>query len=259
MGRCTDYRCRFGSIMSSYKEFATIYDALMTDIPYDKYVQKIVSCVENVQGKSLLDIGCGTGVLSAKFAVQGFLVQAVDLSEEMLAMASERFQKEGIQIPLIHSSMTDLEGFYDVDVAILAIDSLNYLHDEEEVLQTFVGIYQSLAKGGQLFFDVHSLFKMDELFLDGPFTYEDENVAYIWHTEPGEHPHSVYHDLTFFIKNKNGSYDRFEESHFQRSFSTDLYLELLQQAGFSKVEVSADWTDENPQQESERIFFRAIK
>lgn len=245
--------------MSSYKEFAHIYDALMTDIPYDNYVHKVVSCVENVKGKSLLDIGCGTGVLSAKFAEQGFLVQAVDLSEEMLAMASERFQNEGYQIPLFHVSMTELEGFQDLDVAILSIDSLNYLEDEDQVLQTLHNIYQLLTEDGQLFFDVHSIFKMDELFLDGPFTYEDENVAYIWHTEEGEHPHSIYHDLTFFMKNTNGSYDRFEESHFQRSFDVSTYLSFLQQAGFTRIEVTADWTNESPKVDSERIFFHAIK
>jgi len=212
-----------------------------------------------VEGKSLLDIGCGTGVLSAKFAEQGFLVQAVDLSEEMLAMASERFQKEGYSIPLFHMSMVDLEGFQDLDIAILSIDSLNYLEDEEQVLQTLQNIYQLLTEGGQLFFDVHSIFKMDELFLDGPFTYEDENVAYIWHTEEGESPHSVYHDLTFFMKNANGSYDRFEENHFQRSYDVSTYLTFLQQAGFTRIEVTADWKNELPKKDSERIFFHAIK
>lgn len=245
--------------MSSYKEFAHIYDALMTDIPYDNYVNKVLSCVENVTGKALLDIGCGTGVLSAKLMAEGFMVQAVDLSEEMLSMAADRFQKEGYHIPLFQMSMTDLEGFHDVDVALVSIDSLNYLEVEEQVVQTFEGIYQSLKEGGQLFFDVHSLYKMDELFLDGPFTYEDENVAYIWHTELGEEPHSVYHDLTFFMRKENGLYERFEESHFQRTYSVNNYITWLTQVGFSKVNVTADWTNDEPTNTSERIFFHVTK
>jgi ubiquinone/menaquinone biosynthesis C-methylase UbiE len=245
--------------MSSYKEFAHIYDALMTDIPYDNYVHKVLSCVDNAIGKSLLDIGCGTGVLAAKFSNQGFQVQAVDLSEEMLSMASDRFQKSGIDIPLFHMSMTDLEGFQDIDVAILSIDSLNYLETEEDVQQTIQGAYAALKDGGQLFFDVHSIHKMDELFMDGPFTYEDEDVAYIWHTDAGEHPHSVYHDLTFFMKTANGLYERFEESHFQRSYDVDDYVTWLRQAGFSEVQVTADWTDQPPTETSQRIFFHAVK
>jgi len=245
--------------MSSYKEFAHIYDALMTDIPYDDYVHKVLSCVEDAPGKSLLDIGCGTGVLSAKFLAQGFLVQAIDLSEEMLSMAADRFQREDANIPLYHMSMSELEGFQGIDVAVIAIDSLNYLEDEEEVKQTFQGIYQSLKDGGQLFFDVHSLYKMDELFLDGPFTYEDEDIAYIWHTEAGESPHSVYHDLTFFMKTANGLYERFEESHFQRSYEVNNYIAWLKQVGFSEVTVTADWTNESPTVTSERIFFHVIK
>lgn len=245
--------------MSSYKEFAHIYDALMTDIPYDNYVHKVLSCVGNVKGKALLDIGCGTGVLSAKLAAEGFMVQAVDLSEEMLSMAADRFQKENCHIPLFQMSMADLEGFHDMDVALLSIDSLNYLETEEQVVQTFQGIYESLKEGGQLFFDVHSLFKMDELFLEGPFTYEDEDVAYIWHTEEGKEPHSVYHDLSFFMRKENGLYERFEESHFQRTYPISSYVTWLKQVGFSEVSVTADWTDDEPTDTSERIFFRVKK
>ena len=245
--------------MTSYKEFAYIYDSLMTDIPYDQYVHKVLSFAGKAEGKSLLDIGCGTGVLSTKFADRGFQVQAVDLSEEMLAMAANRFQQEGHHIPLFQMSMAELEGFHDIDVAIIAIDSLNYLEEEEEVLQTFKAIHESLKEGGLLMFDVHSLYKVDGIYLDGPFTFEDEEAAYIWHTEEGEHPHSVYHDLTFFIKTENGLYERFEESHFQRTYEVSSYLSWLKQAGFTDICITADWTESAPSESSERIFFKAVK
>jgi hypothetical protein len=174
-------------------------------------------------------------------------------------MAADRFQTEGFHIPLFQMSMTDLEGFHDMDVALLSIDSLNYLEDEDQVTQTFQGIYQSLKDGGQLIFDVHSVYKMDNLFLDGPFTYEDEEVAYIWHTEAGEQPHSVYHDLTFFLKMSNGLYERFEENQFQRTYTMGQYINWLKTVGFSEISVTADWTDDSPTDTSERIFFQAIK
>lgn len=245
--------------MSSYTDFARLYDALMTDIPYDQYVAKVLAIIENPHGKSLLDIGCGTGVLAEKFAQKGFLVQALDLSEDMLAVAEQRFQKNKLNIPLYCMSMTEMNGIENLDVAIIAIDSLNYLGSEIEVKETFAAVFSSLKNGGHFFFDVHSLFKMNELFLNGPFTFEDENLAYIWHTEKGELPHSVYHDLTFFTKNEDGLYERFEESHFQRTFDVQKYTSLLEDQGFSSIQVLADWTSNSPSPESERLFFHAIK
>ncbi len=245
--------------MSSYTEFARIYDELMTDIPYDLYVEKVLEACKQPNGKSLLDIGCGTGVLSSKFANAGFDVQAVDLSEEMLSMAQQRFAKNQQQIPLFCMSMSELNGFEEIDVAVIAIDSLNYLSEKQKVVDTFSVVYSSLKKGGHLFFDVHSLFKMDELFLDGPFTYENENQAYIWHTEAGEYPHSVHHDLTFFVKTESGLYERFEEHHVQRTYSVQQYVTWLKEQGFTSIHIGADWSNQSPTETSERIFFHAIK
>lgn len=245
--------------MSSYTDFARLYDVLMQDIPYDKYVAKILATIDNPNGKSLLDIGCGTGVLTEKLAQQGFLVQGLDLSEDMLAVAEQRLQSVNTHIPLYCMSMTEIAGIEDLDVALIAIDSLNYLSSEDEVKETFASVFSSLKKGGHFFFDVHSLYKMNEIFLNGPFTFEDENLAYIWHTEKGENPHSVYHDLTFFVKNDSDLYERFEESHFQQSFEENTYRTWLKELGFSNIEVLADWNFESPSSNSERLFFHAIK
>ena len=99
-----------------------------------------------------------------------------------------------------------------------------------------------------------------ENYLEGsPFTYDDGEITYIWHTEEGEYEHSVYHQITFFVANEDGTYDRFDEEHFQRTFPIDFYKQLLQQIGFQYIEVTADFTKERPTEESSRIFIRAIK
>ena len=115
------------------------------------------------------------------------------------------------------------------------------------------------ATGGQLFFDVHSLFKMDEIFYTSPFTYDDGKITYIWHTEQGEYDHSVYHQMCFFVAMENGLYERFDEEHFQRTFAPEKYVQWLAKIGFSDVTVTSDWSEEAPLDESERVFIRAVK
>lgn len=246
--------------MSNYVKFAEVYDVLMQDVPYNEYVNWVKKHAPSEEYPLLLDVGCGTGTLTLKFHQEGYDVSGIDLSEEMLAIANDRVMKEGISIPFFQMSMDEIDGFQNYDVVTIPIDSINYLKDERSVQETFKRIFESLRKGGQLFFDVHSLYKMNEIFMESPFTYDDGNILYVWHTEEGEDEHSVYHQMTFFVKESNTEkFVRFDEEHYQRTFPIDYYKEWLYQSGFSKVEIYADFTDEEPNFESERIFFRAIK
>ncbi|WP_342559152.1 class I SAM-dependent methyltransferase [Metasolibacillus sp. FSL K6-0083] len=245
--------------MASYERFAQVYDALMTDIPYDEYVEWIKAYAPQAKYPTLLDIGCGTGVLAALLDEAGYQVSGIDLSEEMLMVASARFAAANKSIPLISMSMEQLEGFHELDIAIIPIDSINYLREEQAVIETLQRIYDSLRQGGQLFFDVHSLYKMDEIFLESPFTYDDGEITYVWHTEQGKEPHSIYHYMTFFAEATEGLYERFDEEHYQRTFAPEKYEAWLYAIGFSEVHITADWSTEQPEEESERIFIRAIK
>ena len=245
--------------MNSYERFAEVYDELMTDIPYDEYVEWIQTYAPANDYKNLLDIGCGTGTLALMLHAAGYTVSGIDLSEDMLAVASDRMSSVGATIPLFAMSMDELDGFEALDVAIIPIDSLNYVTEETAVIETLKRIYDSLRVGGQLFFDVHSLFKMDEIFLTSPFTYDDGQITYIWHTEPGDYAHSVYHQMSFFVATESGLFERFDEEHYQRTFAPEQYVTWLKEIGFSVVDVTSDWTHETPEDESERIFIRAVK
>lgn len=239
----------------NYGKFAAVYDGLMEDIPYEEYVEWVAS---HVASGKLLDVACGTGTLSQLFAELGYDVTASDLSEDMLTVANQRFQKANQAIPVLQLSMDNLEGLSGFDIVTIAIDSLNYLQSEKQVQQTFKEVYNALNVGGHFFFDVHSVFKVDMVFMDSPFVYDAEEIAYIWHTEPGQTPHSVIHDMTFFVR-QTDLFERFEETHEQRTFSVEVYRKWLEAAGFTVESVTADFSDQSPDDESERVFFYAKK
>ncbi|MFD1030557.1 class I SAM-dependent DNA methyltransferase [Metaplanococcus flavidus] len=240
----------------SYGKFASIYDSLMQDVPYEQYVEWVAS--RQTSGK-LLDLACGTGTLSQLFAELGYEVTASDLSEDMLAMANQRFQEAGLRVPTYQLSMDNLEGLQGFDVVTIAIDSLNYLKTGEQVQQTFNEVHKALNDGGRLFFDVHSIHKVDEVYMDSPFVLDDEEVSFLWHTEPGAEEHSVVHDISFFVRQQEDLYQRFEETHEQRTFSASTYSTWLKAAGFVIESITADFSDAEPSAESERIFFCARK
>lgn len=244
---------------SHYAKFSTVYNELMKDIPYDAYVDLLALAAGDLPGKKILDIGCGTGILSKKLAKRGGEVTAIDLSADMLEVAKNSAAALGLPITWAQQPMQALTGHKDFDIAVISIDSLNYVTEKTDVQKTFTGIYESLRPGGVLLFDVHSTFKTDVIFMESPFVYDDGLISYIWQTEPGDFPHSVYSELAFFVKKENGDYERFDEVHLQRTFPIHDYIEMLGETGFQVERIFADWEDEAPEEESERIFFQVRK
>ncbi|WP_050180950.1 class I SAM-dependent DNA methyltransferase [Domibacillus robiginosus] len=240
----------------SYNRFASVYDALMHDAPYDEWEAYLQG---EVKGGSLLDVGCGTGELAVRFARTGFQVTGIDLSDDMLAIAHEKAAANGMNIPLFQQDMRELEGIGLFDTAVIFCDSLNYLQTEDAVKQTFQAVFDHLKEDGLFLFDVHSSFKMNKVFLAQTFADAAEDISFIWNSFPGEHPNSVEHELTFFVQTESGDYERFDELHYQRTFGTEKYAQWLKEAGFTVEAITADFTNDAPTSESERIFFKARK
>ncbi len=165
-----------------------------------------------------------------------------------------------LSIPFYQQNMAELEGLGQFDCVTIFCDSLNYLQREEDVICTFQRVYEHLNEGGLFLFDVHSIYKIEQIFVNHTFAVNDEEVSYIWNCFPGEEPFSVEHDLSFFVKDaKMGLYDRFDEFHYQRTYSVMQYTEWLKQAGFVVLEVLADLEDAPLQEKTERILFIAQK
>ncbi|WP_449537047.1 class I SAM-dependent DNA methyltransferase [Ferdinandcohnia sp. Marseille-Q9671] len=246
----------------SYGQFAYIYDELMNDVGYDQWITFLKEKAErfiNNRPLRVLDLGCGTGEISIRLAKEGFEVVGVDLSEDMLSVANSKALEAGINIEFYQQDMVELEGFDPFDIIVIFCDSLNYLQTEEEVQKTFQNAYRLLQDGGLFLFDVHSVYKMDFIFMDGPFVNSDEDVSYIWSCFEGQYPHSVEHELSFFVKNEhNGEYVRFDEFHTQRTYPIDTYKKWVEKTGFEVKEITADFSN-SVKETSERILFTSKK
>ncbi|XRG77182.1 class I SAM-dependent methyltransferase [Rossellomorea sp. GAMAL-10_SWC] len=245
----------------TYNRFAYLYDQLMNDVPYERWVQFLKDAFQKYEmlQPSILDIGCGTGTLPISLAKLNYSISGVDLSEEMLSVAMAKAEIEKVNIPFFQQNMVELEGFDQLDCVTIFCDSLNYLETEDQVKQTFIRVNESLKDNGLFLFDVHSPYKIEEIFGEETFFIDDAELSLVWSCTQGEHPLSVEHDLVFFMKEENRDlYERFEEYHNQRTFPINTYKSLLNQTGFEVKEIIADF-DEVVDDTSERIFFITMK
>ena len=95
----------------SYGEFAKIYDELIyEDIDYNKIKDKINSFIDeyDIVRDDYLDLACGTGNVSVNIAPEFKTTYLVDLSEEMLDIAFNKFKKDRIRAKIICQEMSEL-------------------------------------------------------------------------------------------------------------------------------------------------------
>lgn len=252
----------------SYEKFAYTYDRLMNSMPYADWLRFVKEGFERFGAKpsTLVDLGCGTGNLTIPLALEGYQVTGIDLSEDMLAVAERKTSEHKGQfhsgaIRWVQQDLREWDLGEQVDAAFSFCDSLNYLLEEEDIIDAFRQTYEGLKSGGLFLFDVHTPEQLFAYADSQPFFLNEDDVAYIWTSEMDEERVQIEHDLTIFVKD-SGSKDTFrriDETHHQRAYALQWLKQVLLDTGFSEVHMAADFTWEEPTSLTERAFFIAKK
>lgn len=247
--------------MSSYGAFSGVYDLLMDDVDYPAWAEYYLELIRRsgVDPCSVCDCACGTGSLTVQFAKRGLKVVGVDRSAEMLEIASEKARKVGTQILFVRQDMSKLTLPKPVDAIICGCDGVNYLTTPSRLADFFQRARQSLRVGGVLTFDISSPYKLKYVLGNNDFTEIRDNVAYIWYNRYVDEHETLEMELTFFQKEPNGLYRRFDENHVQKAHAPELLKRMLEQNGFSSVGVYGDRNFSAPDENALRIHFSAVR
>ena len=115
-----------------YETFAFVYDEVMDTALYQQWLAFSKRHLpENTT--RLLELACGTGALACEFAKEQYEVTALDLSEEMLMMASKRAAEENVSIQLVQGDMMDLSEIGTYEAITCFSDSLCYMPNRQAV------------------------------------------------------------------------------------------------------------------------------
>ena len=248
--------------MSSYETFAQVYDTFMSNIPYDdwvNYIQKIWQKY-SLEPSLILDLACGTGNMSYRLANLGYEMIGVDLSGDMLDEAMEKnanLPPDKKPVLYLNQDMRAFELYGTVDCVLCLCDSINYITDEDELLHVFRLVNNYLEPKGLFVFDINTIYKFKNVLADNSFGQTTENAAYTWENYYDEEENINEFYTNFFIENEDGTYERYEEYHYERGYTIQKIKELLEKAGLVFEGVFHDNTFDPPRENSERLYFIA--
>ena len=234
---------------------APVYDDFTAHHEYDAWIADLLTILERhaLQGKRLLDVGCGTGKSFLEMLPRGWQVTGCDISPAMLDLARK---KAGDRARLVVADMLTLPKFGEFDLVWALDDAVNYLLSPEELEGALSGMRANLAPTGLLLFDVNALPAYRTFFAETEVV-ERGGRRLIWRgqAEPDVAPGSICESRLEVAP--KGGYESGDEPgaeggetpvliHRQRHFSEAEVLTALEGAGLECLDVYGHGLDGIP-------------
>lgn len=242
--------------MEAYTSFAKVYDQFMDNVPYEEWAQYLCGVLEKhgIRDGLVLELGCGTGTMTELLSGYGYDMIGVDCSEEMLDAAMEKREESGHDILYLLQDMREFELYGTVRAVVCVCDSLNYITEPEDLLQTFLLVNNYLDPGGIFVFDFNTVYKYKEILGDCTIAEDREEASFIWVNEYDPEERINVYQLTLFLREADGRYRKREELHCQKAYTLEEVEDLLKKAGLEFLAAYDAFTRRPPSPRSERIY-----
>ena len=245
----------------AYEFLAGCYDRFTQDVDYPRWADYIEThftrCALPI--RTVLDLACGTGSLTAELARRGYEMIGADCSEEMLSVAAEKCRGAGAIEPIfLHQAMEDLDLYGTIDACVCCLDSVNYVTSPKKLARAFRRVHTFLMPGGLFLFDANTPDKLRAL--DGQvFLDEDEDAYCVWRAEFSPRRRVCTYGMDLFFREQGGLWRREAEVHEEYAYEPAELEDMLRQAGFRQIRQYGELKLRAPKPGEGRIFFAARK
>ena len=238
-----------------YNDFAYNYDALMGDVDYDARTEYLYSLFKKFDRVPtlMLDLACGTGEFSNRFAQKNVSVIGVDISYDMLSVAREKSADEGNDILYLCQDAAELDLYGTIDGAICCLDSLNHITDYDRFCRAIERVSLFLEKDRLFIFDLNTEYKHREVLGNNTFVIDTDDVYCVWQNEY-DGKNTVEITLDFFEMDGDAYY-RTGESFCERAYTENEILNALQKSGLKIEAVFEDMSENTPGDVTERVVY----
>ena len=238
-----------------YSEFAYSYDILMQNVDYEKRADYIYSLFEKFDRAPtlMLDLACGTGEFSNRFANKGVSVIGVDISYDMLSIAREKSAEQQNDILYLCQDAAELDLYGTVDGAICCLDSLNHITDYGDFCSAIARVSLFLEKDRLFIFDLNTEYKHSCVLGNNTFVIDTNDVYCVWQNEY-QGNNTVEINLDFFTREDN-VYLRTGESFCERAYTSAEIENALNKAGLKTEAIYEEMTQNEPCDTTQRVVY----
>ena len=247
--------------MNEYLAFSRVYDTFMDNIPYDEWFEYIHDTLlkHGIEDGIVTDLGCGTGTMTELLAKSGYDMIGIDSSMDMLEIAMDKRNISGQEgILYLNQDMCEFELYGTVRAIVSVCDSISYVIDEEDLKQTFRLVKNYLDPDGIFIFDFTTEQKYLEI-KEATIAENRDDGSFIWENNYYEDEKINEYELTLFLPDGQGKYDKYYEVHEQRAYSIEEIKSYLKDVGMEILKISDDYTDNEISNDSKRIVIVAKK
>ena len=246
---------------NQYSSLAGVYNALNYGcdyVGYADFLKEEICRWEKSPTGLLLDLACGTGVLTLLMRERGYDMTGVDISQDMLACARQECVDRGIgDVLYLCQDMRSFELFGTVDGCISCLDSINYLTKISDVRACFKTVYNYLVPNGVFIFDVNTPYRFKEVYGNNDYILENEGSLLAWQNEYNEKNGLCRFYLSVFVENDDGTYTRSDEVQKERCYTRRQIEGALKDTGFEVLAVYGGTDRHNPRDDDEKWYFVA--
>lgn len=244
-----------------YDLLAPFYDKINSDIDYSTwadFIEKLVEKHGEISPDLWLDLGCGTGKMTLELASRGKDMTGIDYSPEMLDIAREQAEKQGIDSVLwLCQDMREFELYGTVDVAISCLDSINHLITPADLDKCLKLVHNYLAPNGLFIFDINGKYKFENIYADNSYVMEEDGAVCIWQNYYNPKSQICDFYITLFEEEDDGRYERYDETQREHMYTLRAMKSHLSKCGLEFMGAYEDFDFTPANDSSERIYIVA--
>ena len=241
---------------SLYKKFAVYYDLIYSKKDYEKEVKFVDSLIKKskVNGKDLLEMGCGTGSHAVILKKKGYNVTGVDINKEMLKIARKK-----VKVKFVQGDMRTFHLKNKFNIVLCLFSTMHYNLDYKQLEKTIKNYYRHLKEDGILIFDMGF---NDERWIKGGIldigNFQNKDAHVLRFSKSFEHGKFAILNMGYIVY-KDNKFKFAQERHKIRRFRTLKVKKLMEKIGF-KTKLYEDYTNKPWKKNSKKyVVFAGIK
>ena len=246
-----------------YDLIAPIYDKVNGDVDYSRWADFIEEVIkrEYRHGKPelVLDLGCGTGRMTLELARRGYDMTGIDYSTEMLEIARDNAEEEGLADRMLWlcQDITEFELYGTVDVTVSCLDTVNHITEPAALSECFSLVHNYLIPDGLFIFDVNGKYKFEHTYGKEAYVIEDETNFCVWQNYYNEKSRLCDFYISLFEECEDGRYERYDEEQRERMYTLRSLKKLLKDNGFEFIGAYSDFDFGEGSDDNDRIYLVA--